>query len=51
MGFGNINMAKKKKGMGVHIMKYRANMLSGHLEIRETDQNQTNILCDIPQNI
>ena len=51
VGFSNKNVNKKKKGMGIHIMKYRANMLSGHLEIKVTEQNQSSIVCDIPQDI
>ena len=50
IGFAKTNTEKKKKGMGIHIMKYRASMLSGHLEIKESDGNSTSIVCSIPQN-
>lgn len=49
IGFAKSNKTAKKKGMGVNIMKYRANILSGHLEIKETD-NQTSVMCSIPKN-
>lgn len=38
----------KKKGMGIHIMTYRANMLSGHLDIKQTEDKLTNVECNIP---
>jgi len=50
IGFANTTAGKKNKGMGIHIMKYRANILSGRLEIKQTDENQTSIVCSIPQN-
>lgn len=49
MGFEETKKHNKKRGMGIHIMKYRANMLSGHLEIKEVD-SKTHIVCSIPEN-
>lgn len=37
----------KGKGMGIRIMGYRSNMMSGQLEIEEND-NHTHIICSIP---
>lgn len=41
---------KKEKGMGINIMKYRANVMSGILEIKETEDNKTKVTCRIPYN-
>ncbi len=49
IGFEKARQNNKKKGMGIHIMKYRANILSGHLETKETD-NRSYVVCSIPQN-
>lgn len=49
IGFEKSRKNNRKKGMGIHIMKYRANILSGHLEIKEVE-NKTQIVCSIPHN-
>lgn len=48
IGFNKSNLKKKKKGMGINIMSYRTNIMSGHLEIKETEENQTEVICSIP---
>lgn len=50
IGFSNSRKKNKKKGMGVNIMKYRANMLSGRLEIAETTDHKTSVICSVPHN-
>ncbi len=50
IGFSKSARDKKKKGMGIYIMKYRANMMSGNLEISKTEDNRTAVICSIPQN-
>lgn len=50
MGFSKSAKEKKEKGMGIHIMRYRANMLSGCIEIQETKDQGANIVCRIPHN-
>jgi len=47
IGFEESEKLNKKKGMGIHIMKYRANILAGHLEINQAD-NKTKVICSIP---
>lgn len=49
IGFSQSRKQEKKKGMGIYIMQYRTNMMSGDFEISETD-NQTRIKCSIPNN-
>ncbi|CAN5276885.1 hypothetical protein BH20VER2_BH20VER2_09400 [soil metagenome] len=39
---------KKGKGLGVHIMHYRANVLGGHLEIEPREKGGTKITCEVP---
>jgi signal transduction histidine kinase len=39
---------KKGKGLGVHIMKYRANVLGGHIEIEPRAKGGTKITCEVP---
>ncbi|MEL7834752.1 PAS domain S-box protein [Fodinibius sp. Rm-B-1B1-1] len=50
IGFAKSQEEKKESGMGIHIMRYRANMLSGRLEIFETGDQKTNVVCSIPFN-
>jgi PAS domain S-box-containing protein len=48
-GFSGSEATTKKKGMGIQIMKYRANLLSGDLDIYETEDKKTKVVCSIPQ--
>lgn len=48
IGFGESSQQKKEKGMGIHIMKYRANIMSGRLDILETEDDKTKVICKIP---
>jgi PAS domain S-box-containing protein len=48
IGFTESDLDKKKKGMGVNIMKYRANMMAGSLEITENGDSGTKVVCTIP---
>jgi len=50
IGFGESSQPNKEKGMGIHIMKYRANMMSGRLDILETEDDMTKVICKIPSN-
>ena len=50
VGFSESQKQKKKPGMGINIMRYRANMLSGRIEIFETEDHKTNVVCTIPYN-
>jgi PAS domain S-box-containing protein len=50
VGFAQSNNESKKKGMGIQIMRYRANILSGTLDIVETEDKRTNVICTVPQN-
>jgi PAS domain S-box-containing protein len=50
IGFTGSPKGKKKQGMGINIMKYRTNIMSGHLEISETRDKQTQVICSIPHN-
>ena len=50
IGFTESQKEKKKKGMGISIMRYRANILSGQIEIFETEDQQTKVVCTIPYN-
>lgn len=50
IGFSESTREKNKKGMGIYIMKYRANMMAGNLEITNTDDNKTAVICSIPLN-
>lgn len=50
IGFAKSQQEKKENGMGIHIMRYRANVLSGRLEIFETGDQKTNVVCSIPYN-
>lgn len=49
-GIGFNNMSQKNNGLGIHIMRYRASILSGRIEIFETENQKTNIVCSIPLN-
>lgn len=50
IGFSESQKQTKKAGMGINIMRYRANILSGRIEIFETEEKETKILCTIPFN-
>lgn len=41
------NAARDKKGMGFNIMRYRARMLGGNLEIRQNSPTGTMVVCTI----
>lgn len=47
IGFSNSKDNEQAKGMGVRIMGYRSNMMSGQFSIEEID-NQTHVICEIP---
>lgn len=49
IGFSESQKKEKKQGMGIHIMRYRANILSGRIEIKETKDKKTKVVCHIPQ--
>lgn len=42
---------EKQHGLGIEIMKHRAGMLGGILEIVSAGQNQTHVRCIIPNNL
>jgi len=44
---GNKGSQNKGTGMGIRIMGYRTNMMSGHFDIKEIN-NHTHIICSIP---
>lgn len=50
IGFTESQKLKKKTGMGINIMRYRASILSGRIEIFETEDTQTKVVCTIPYN-
>lgn len=50
IGFAESQKKNKKKGMGINIMRYRASILSGRIEIFETEDQQTKVACTIPYN-
>ena len=39
---------KKTGGLGLRIMQYRANMMSGHLSIYQTEEGGTAVVCRVP---
>jgi PAS domain S-box-containing protein len=39
---------KKSGGLGLRIMQYRANMMSGHLSILQTEEGGTAVICRVP---
>jgi hypothetical protein len=39
---------KRSKGLGLHIMKYRANMLGGSLNITSPANGGTRMVCEVP---
>jgi len=47
VGFSKTTNRNPKKGMGVRIMGYRSNVMSGNLDIEEID-NRTHVICSIP---
>lgn len=51
VGFSESQKKKEKNaGIGIHIMCYRANILSGRLHITETEDGKTKVICQIPYN-
>lgn len=48
IGFNESDLDKQRQGMGVYIMKYRANMMAGNLEISENQDAGTSVVCSIP---
>jgi signal transduction histidine kinase len=40
---------KRSKGMGLHIMRYRANALGGHLKIEKRRAGGMDVTCVIPK--
>lgn len=50
IGFSESQKQTKKAGMGINIMRYRANILSGQIEIFETEEKETKVLCTVPFN-
>jgi len=44
---GSKGSENKGKGMGIRIMGYRSNMMSGHFDIKEIN-NHTHVICSIP---
>lgn len=48
IGFSKSKGSSNENGMGIHIMKYRSNIMSGHLEIVRTENHQTKVICSIP---
>jgi signal transduction histidine kinase len=40
--------SKRSKGLGLHIMRYRANALGGELKIERRTRGGTEIRCKIP---
>lgn len=49
VGFTPSTNKSNDTGMGVNIMKYRANMLGGYLNFQETAEGHTMLDCKIPQ--
>ena len=50
IGFTESQKQKKNMGMGINIMRYRASILSGRIDIFETDNKETKVVCTIPYN-
>ncbi len=44
-GAGILNTNESSNGMGIHIMKYRANMVEVDLNINQVDNNGTKVTC------
>ncbi|MEX0648542.1 MAG: PAS domain S-box protein [Balneolaceae bacterium] len=51
VGFGPDFPANSKKGMGIQIMKYRAGILGGILELIRTKDDLTRVRCIIPNDL
>lgn len=49
IGFSNPVNRKKLKGIGMNTMHYRANLLGGYLDIRESSEGHTVLNCKIPK--
>jgi PAS domain S-box-containing protein len=47
-GVGFSNEPKLKRGLGCHIMKYRAQLIGGRLEIDSSEQGGTCVSCYLP---
>jgi len=48
VGFSESMNREKAKGMGMKTMNYRAHMLGGNLNVRESEDGKTMIVCTIP---
>ncbi len=48
IGFSESESQKTEKGMGIHIMNYRSNIMSGHLDITNGEDQKTTVKCTIP---
>ncbi len=42
------SLRRRNKGLGLHIMRYRANALGGHLKVEKRKRGGTSITCVIP---
>lgn len=51
VGFGPDFSKKRKQGMGIQIMKHRASILGGILELSRTEDNLTRVHCIIPNDL
>lgn len=47
-GFGFREQREKDVGMGLRIMKYRARMINGTLDIKSAPDNITEVICSVP---
>jgi signal transduction histidine kinase len=47
-GKGFVPMRKRQKGLGLHMMRYRANALGGELKIERRKSGGMEITCVIP---
>ena len=42
------SLRRRSKGLGIHIMRYRANALGGELKIEKRKRGGTDVTCKIP---
>jgi two-component system sensor kinase FixL len=47
-GIGMQTKAQKQKGMGLQVMKYRAGIIGGSIDVRKSEQG-TRVTCTVPQ--
>ena len=50
-GIGCSNESKLKQGLGFHIMKYRAQLIGGRLEIDSPKNRGTRVSCYLPRRV